>query len=112
MNLAFGSDTPVETLDPIAGIHAAATRQRPGATPAGGWYPGERISTADAIAAYTTGPAVATREHHRLGRIAPGYLADAVILTRNVLESPPESLLDTRVLATIAAGRLAYHADP
>ena len=53
----FSSDCPVCDPDPLVGIHAAVTRQRADGTPAGGWHPGERVTAAEALNAYTVTPA-------------------------------------------------------
>lgn len=108
-NLAFGSDTPVETMDPIAGMHAAVTRQRADGTPHDGWYALERISVEAAVLAYTTGCATAVGEHDVSGRIAPGYYGDCVVLSRDVLASAASgSILDAKVDATIVGGDIVY----
>ncbi len=93
-NLAFGSDTPVESMDPIAGIHAAVARRNAAGEPAAGWYPDERIALDAALVAYTAGCARATGETQALGRIAPGYHADFVVLTRDLfaLDDPMDTL--------------------
>ncbi len=114
-NLAFGSDTPVETMDPLAGVHAAVTRRNAAGDPEGGWYPGERIGVAAAVAAYTSGCARAVGEEATLGRIAPGYHADFVVLSQNIFGlSDPMDILRARVDLTTVAGEIVYrneHAD-
>jgi predicted amidohydrolase YtcJ len=113
VNLAFGSDTPVETMDPIAGIHAAVTRRDAGGDPPGGWYPGQRLPVEAAIAAYTIGAATAVREQAALGRIAPGCHADVVLLSANIIEcSDPMLILDARVDATVVGGETVYRRSP
>lgn len=107
--LAFGSDCPVETIDPLAGLYAAVTRQRADGTPAGGWYSEQRLSTPDAVAAYTTGAAYAGGAERVVGRLVPGMLADVVVLTEDVFEPPPERILGSRVACTIMDGRVVYH---
>jgi len=111
--LAFGSDTPVEKMDPIAGLHAAVMRRNARGVPAGGWYPGERISLEAALAAYTSGCARAVREEDGLGRIAPGYHADFVILSRDIfaLEDAQE-ILDARVELTAVGGTVVFASEP
>jgi len=109
VNLAFGSDTPVETIDPIAGIHAAVTRRSAAGEPPGGWHPEQRVSVEAALAAYTRGPAVAVREDDTLGRIAAGCHADAVLLSHDILaEHDPMRILDARADVTIVAGEIVY----
>ena len=108
VNLAFGSDTPVETMDPIAGIHAAVTRRNAAGEPPAGWYPGQRIPIEVAIAAYTVGAATAVREQQAFGKIAPGYHADFVMLSENMLAADPMRILDARIDATVVAGECVY----
>jgi predicted amidohydrolase YtcJ len=111
-NLAFGSDTPVETMDPIAGIHAAVTRRNARGEPRHGWYPEERVSLEASLAAYTSGCAGAAGEADRAGRIAPGYAADAVVLSHDLFAlSDPMRTLDARVEVTIAGGEIVYRRD-
>jgi len=106
--LAFGSDCPVESLDPLMGIHAAVTRQRANGEPEGGWYPQERLTMSEAVHAYTLGAAYASGEERTKGSIAPGKLADLVVLSRDVFETPPREILETEVLYTIFDGRVVY----
>ncbi|MDP9238557.1 MAG: amidohydrolase [Chloroflexota bacterium] len=111
-NLAFGSDTPVETMDPIAGVHAAATRRNAAGEPAGGWYPDQRISAEAALRAYTSGCAGAVGEAATLGRIAPGYHADAVLLSSDILaEGDPMRILDCRADVTIVDGDVVHRRE-
>jgi predicted amidohydrolase YtcJ len=107
--VAFGTDAPVETVGPIPGIHAAVTRQRPDGLPGlEGWYPEARLSVDEALCGFTTGPAYAAGMEDCLGRLAPGYLADLVVLDRDLYAIPPNELLETRVLATMVGGQWQY----
>lgn len=106
--LAFGSDCPVESLDPLMGIHAAVTRQRASGEPEGGWYHQERLTVAEAVHAYTLGAAYASGEERAKGSIAPGKLADLVVLSGDIFEIPPEEILETEVEYTIFDGRVVY----
>ena len=109
VNLVFGSDTPVETMDPLAGVHAAVTRRNAAGKPTGGWYPGQRLPIDAAIAAYTSGAARVVREGATLGRIAAGCHADFVVLSENILElSDPMRILDVRVEQTVVGGDVVY----
>ncbi|MCD6518731.1 MAG: amidohydrolase [Anaerolineae bacterium] len=109
--LAFGTDCPVESLDPLAGLYAAVTRQRRDGSPPGGWYPEERLSLDEAIYAYTMGSAIASGEEREKGSISPGKWADLVVLSQDIYRGPPEVLLETRVEMTIFAGRVIYRAE-
>jgi len=109
VTLAFGSDSPVETMDPIAGIHAAVTRRNAAGEPPGGWYPDERLSLEAAVAAYTSGCAAAADEVDRTGRIAPGYHADFVVLSHDLFAlDDPMRILEARVEQTVVAGETVY----
>jgi predicted amidohydrolase YtcJ len=79
--LALGSDAPVESPNPFLGLHAAVTRRRADGSPgAEGWYPAQRLSLAEALHGFTAGAAYAAGMEDRLGRLAPGYLADLIAL--------------------------------
>ncbi|HEX9014976.1 MAG TPA: amidohydrolase, partial [Chloroflexota bacterium] len=106
--LAFGSDCPVESIDPLAGLYAAVTRQTPGGMPAGGWNPQERLEPLAALRAYTIGAAFASGEEAIKGSLEAGKLADLVVLSDDPFSGPPELFLRTRVVATLLGGRLVY----
>lgn len=105
---AFGSDYPVFPASPLLGIYTAVTRQLPDGTPADGWHPEQRIPVASALRHYTWGSAYAAFRDHELGRLAPGLLADFVVLSADILDGSPTSLLEARVLLTIMGGRDTY----
>jgi predicted amidohydrolase YtcJ len=106
--LAFGSDWPVESLDPIAGIHAAVTRQDAQDQPPGGWQPQERIGVEDALKAYTRGAAYAAFWENDIGEIAEGKLADLTVLSRNIFECDPKEIRRSRVLMTVVGAEIVY----
>ena len=103
----FSSDCPVCDPDPLLGVHAAVTRQRSDGTPQGGWYPDSRVTAAEALQAYTSTPA-AVHNADNLGSISPGNLADLVVLSRNILEIPPQQIPEIRVDMTLFDGRIVY----
>jgi predicted amidohydrolase YtcJ len=104
--LAFGSDAPVETLDPWAGIHAAVTRRRADGEPPGGWYPELTISLNEALEGYTLGPAAASGELTYKGTLSPGSLADLLVLGADPFDVEPQSLWQMSVDATIVGGKV------
>jgi predicted amidohydrolase YtcJ len=106
--LLFSSDAPVCDASPLAGIHAAVTRQRRDGTPEGGWYPHQRISVDEAVRGYTITPAMAYGQDHTLGSITPGKFADLVILEKNIYTIDPMEIADTNVDMTIFDGRIVY----
>lgn len=105
--VAFGSDAPVEPLDPLIGIHAAVTRQRDNA-PDGGWHPAARLTIHESILGFTQGPAYAARMEDRLGKLSDGYLADLIVLDRDIYQVEPEEILELKVLATMVDGEWRY----
>jgi predicted amidohydrolase YtcJ len=106
--LAFGSDVPVESPDPFAGLAAAVTREDAKGEPLGGWQPQERITREQALAGFTTGAAFAGFAEGKIGRLAPGMLADFLILDRDPLFIPPGEIRGTKVEETWVGGRRAW----
>jgi len=106
--LAFGTDWPVVSLNPMEGLYAAVTRRDTSGYPRKGWFPQERLTIQEAIEAYTLGSAYAEFREKEKGSLVPGKLADIVILDHNLLEIPSEEILKTRVLYTIMNGKIVY----
>lgn len=108
--VTFGSDWPVAPLSAIEGIHAAVLRETiDGANPKG-WLPDQRVSVEQSMVAYTANNAFAGFMDNHSGRIAPGMLADIVVLDRDIMKIAPETLLKTEVLRTIVGGKERYSA--
>ena len=103
--LAFGSDTPVETADTVAGLTAAVERTPLGAPPGTAWYPEERLSLHAALRAYTLGPALASGEAAYKGKFAPGYLGDVVVFSE---EMRGRNLRGARVDMVFVGGKRRY----
>ena len=101
-HLAFGSDAPIEDLDPLAGIDAAVNRD---------WYPEQRLDVADAVLAFTAGGAAAVGDHRRRGLLLPGYAADLVVLDTDIV-AHPDRISQTSVVATMLAGRWVHGRPP
>jgi predicted amidohydrolase YtcJ len=105
----FSSDCPVCDPDPLAGMHAAVTRQRVDGTPVGGWYPQQRVSVSEAVAAYTATPATVHRALD-LGAITAGKRADLVVLSEDILTLPPSRLPEVKVEMTLFDGKIVFRA--
>jgi hypothetical protein len=107
--LAFGSDSPVEDLNVMIGIHAAVTRRRADGSPGPeGWYPEQRLTVAEAVRAYTAGAAYASGEEAIKGALSPGKLADLVVLSQDIFSIDPMAILETEVVATRLDGEVVY----
>jgi predicted amidohydrolase YtcJ len=106
--LAFGSDWDVAPLSPLAGIDAAVTRRTTDGRNPGGWFAEERIGVEEAVRAYTSGAAWAAFEEKEKGTLAPGKLADFVVLSADPFSIPPERIEKITVAATVVGGRVVF----
>jgi predicted amidohydrolase YtcJ len=106
--LAFGSDWFVAPPIPLQGIYAAVTRRTlDGANP-NGWFPEQKITVEEALRAYTSGGAYASYDENNKGVLAPGKLADLVMLDRDITRIPPETIPQSRVMMTVVGGRIVH----
>jgi len=108
VTLAFGTDWPVAALNPLLGLYAAVTRATLDGKNPDGWIPEEKITLPEAVEAYTLGSAFAEFQEHEKGSIAPGKLADLVILSDNIFDLKPESIRNVKVETTIVGGKVIY----
>jgi predicted amidohydrolase YtcJ len=109
--VAFGSDAPVDEFDPFLGMYAAVTRRRPDGMPGpDGWLPEAKITLDEALRGYTFGGAYAASMDDRKGRLAPGFLADLVVLDRDIFDAPPDVLKEVQVALTMVDGVVRYTA--
>ena len=106
--LAFGSDAPVEPVDPRLGLFAAVARQDLDGRPEGGWFPEERLDVGSALEGYTRGPAIAGGVGHRRGFLGTGTDADFVAWDVDPYTAPATELLRMRCIATVIAGELVW----
>lgn len=109
--LALGSDAPVESPNPFLGLYAAVTRRRADGSPSlEGWYSEQKLSMAEAWEGFTLGPAYAANMESRLGRLAPDYLADLIVLeaSQDPFTCAPEELLTMQSSATMVGGEWVY----
>ncbi|MEW6718630.1 MAG: amidohydrolase [Chloroflexota bacterium] len=111
--LAFGSDAPVEDPNPFLGLYAAVTRRSADGSPAPeGWYPEQRLSVHQALIAYTQGPAYAAGMETTLGQLAPGYLADLIVLEKDPYTCDLDDLKDIHPVATMIGGEWVWGKKP
>ena len=107
--LAFGTDYPVEPITPFRGVYAAVTRRNEAGTKS--YLPGQKLTIEQALAAYTTGSAYAQFAEKEKGTLAPGMLADFVVLDRDLTKVAPAEILKTRVLRTVVGGKTVYETN-
>jgi predicted amidohydrolase YtcJ len=106
--LAFGTDWPVAPLNPALGLYAAVTRATLDGKHPEGWIPEQRITLAEAIEAYTLGSAYAEFADAQKGSVAPGKLADVLILDADLFAIAPEKIKDAKVVTTVVGGKVVY----
>jgi len=103
-----GSDFPVEDVNPLLSFHSSVSRQDAKDWPTGGWRPEERMTRDEALKSMTIWPAYASFMEDMVGSLAPGKLADFVILDRDIMQVAERDILGTRVVATYLGGRAIY----
>ena len=109
VKLAFGTDYPVEPVSPFRGLYAAVTRKSEDGKQE--YFPAQKLTMDQAIAAYTTGSAYAEFAEKEKGTLAPGMLADFIVLDRDLTAVAPEKIVGTRVLRTVVGGRTVYESN-
>lgn len=111
--MAYGSDAPVESPNPFWGLHAAVSRRRPDGSPGPeGWYSSQRLTMTEALHGFTVGAAYAAGLENCLGKLAPGFLADLLVLNEDLFHCDMDSLRDLRPAATMIAGEWVYTTIP
>jgi predicted amidohydrolase YtcJ len=108
--LAFGSDFPVESVDPRLGLYSAETRTDPQGQPPGGWHPEDKVTPYEALRGFTLDAAYAGFAEDEVGSLAPGKRADFVVFAADPLAVEPAKLRDLPVEATYVDGKAVYTA--
>jgi predicted amidohydrolase YtcJ len=106
--LAFGTDYPVEPITPFRGIYAGVTRRDEAGTDS--YFPQDRLTMDEVLLAYTQGSAYAEFAEGYKGKLVPGYVADFVVLDRDLTRVAAPEILKTQVLRTVVDGRTVYEA--
>ncbi|MDQ7025973.1 MAG: amidohydrolase [Anaerolineae bacterium] len=107
--VAFGSDAPVEPFRPFEGMYSAVARRQPNGTPSPkGWNPELKLTVDETLRGYTQGPAYAAGMENRLGKLAPRFLADLLVIDRDPYTTQGEELLRTEIHATMVEGKFRY----
>jgi predicted amidohydrolase YtcJ len=108
--LAFGTDWPVAPLNPLLGVYAAVTRATLDGKHPEGWFPEQRLTLEEALRAYTQGSAYAAFAENEKGTLAPGKLADVIVLSDDLFKIAPEKIREVSVATTIVGGKVVYEA--
>ncbi len=111
VRLAFGTDWEVAPLNPMLGLYAAVTRATLDGKNPNGWFPEQKLTVAEAVEAYTMGSAYAEFQETEKGSIAPGKLADLVIVNDDIFKIDPVKIRDVKVLMTIVGGKTVWEAE-
>jgi predicted amidohydrolase YtcJ len=107
--VVFGSDAPVERIDPLPGIHAAVTRRRANGYPdEEGWFPQERLTLEETLYAFTKAAAITSGQKKTQGSLTPGKLADLTIFYQDLFEVPEDEILEVGIAGTIVSGTFRH----
>ena len=110
LRVQFGSDTPVESINPLFGIHAAVTRQDSNGQPQGGWYSDQKLSLEESIQGFTAVAAWNTRREEQLGSIEPGKWADLTVFEKDLFNLSPDEWRSVETAMTMVHGEVVYRA--
>jgi len=106
--IAFGTDYPVEPLDPMEGLYAAVTRKDRMGEEGDGWFPEQKLTMEEAIELYSLGAAYVQFMENRKGMIKKGYLGDVVIVNQDLMTIPEEDIMKTKIDYTIVGGKVVF----
>ena len=108
--LAFGSDSPVAPLNPLLGVYGAVTRRTLDDKNPNGWIPEQKITVDETVRAFTWGSAYAEFQDDRKGTLAPGMIADFVVLSEDIFTIDPTKIREVRVMKTVVDGKVVFEA--
>ncbi|MDR1138161.1 MAG: amidohydrolase [Synergistaceae bacterium] len=108
VHMSFGTDCPVETLDPLLNIYSAVTRKDLSGNPDGGFHPEQRMTVGEAVHAYTVGSAYCSREEGVKGMIKEKYMADMAVLSGDIFKIEPDGIKDVKVNITVLNGKIVW----
>ena len=106
--MQFGSDAPVESINPLLGLHGAVTRRNLDDEPKGGWYSHQRLTLEDGIKGLTQIPARTVRKEEQLGTISVGKWADLTVFEKDLFQIPATEWPSIRIQMTVIDGEIVY----
>jgi predicted amidohydrolase YtcJ len=113
--IAFGSDWPISSADPLQEMHVAVNRVksrrlgRPGEPECESpFLPEQAITLADAIGAFTGGVDWVNHEENVVGTLEPGSRADVAVLDQDLFTVPASAIGSTSVIMTVASGQVVF----
>lgn len=106
--VSLGTDAPVEDCNPFPNIYCAITRQRLNSNPEGGFNPKEKMELEDAIDAYTIGSAYNEFKEDFKGRLKPGFVADLIVLDKDIFSVNENEIKNIKVEKTMIDGKFVY----
>ncbi len=109
--IAFGTDWPVEPIDPLEGLYGAVSRKDRAGEEGEGWFPDQKLSMEKTIELYTLGAAYAEFMEDRKGMLKENYLADMVIFNNDLMTIPHEQIMTSKVDYTIVGGQVVFIRD-
>jgi len=109
VTIAAGSDFPVESANPLYGLHASVTRQDHLNLPKDGWFADEKMSRLEAFKSFTYSAAYAGHQEKLLGSLAKGKKADFILLEHNYFTMPESEIWQNEVLSTWVNGKNVYN---
>lgn len=108
VHVSYGTDCPVEDCNPFPNIYMAVTRKDLNGYPEGGYFPQECVDVETAIDAYTLESAYLEFQENEKGRIKPGYVADMVVLDRDIFTVEPDEIKDILPVMTMVGGQIVF----
>ena len=103
-----GSDHPVESFNPIWGIHCAVNRTDSHGLPCGGWHPEQKLSAEEALRLYTINGALLSMEEDVRGSLEKGKYADFAVLDKDICAVPPSQICTVRNCMTVMNGKIIF----
>ena len=107
--VAFSSDAPIESFNPLLGIYAAVTRKDLNGEPIEGWHSNQNLTVLEALKAFTLGTCYMNFEEDLKGSITPNKVADFVVLSEDIISCCEDKIKNLQVLETYVGGKKVFN---